>query len=362
MKKKPFMSYLKTENLKSSFYKIAVGALGGMAQGLFASLLIGTIMRTMGNFIPGTPGELLIQAADFTREVQGSAMALGIGYSMKCPPYVLYSLATVGYAANSMGGGGGPLAVYIISLIAIFAGSLVSKRTGIDLLLTPSVTILSGVAASGVLAPPIGGLAVSLGRLIIWATDLQPFLMGMINSVAAGIILTLPISSAAICAALGLVGLAGGAATAGCCAHMVGFAVCSYKDNKLNGLASIGIGTSMLLVPNLVKKPILWIPPVIASAITGPLATCVFKLSQNGEPISSGMGTAGLVGPIGIVTGWIHPSEKALEMGLGAIHPAVFDWAGLVLICFFLPALISWLVSEFMRKKGWIKAGDYKLI
>ncbi len=191
---------------------------------------------------------------------------------------------------------------------------------------------------------------------------MQPFWMGIFNSVIMGIILTLPISSAAICAALGLVGLAGGAATAGCCAHMVGFAVCSFRENKYNGLASIGIGTSMLLVPNLLKKPILWLPPVIASAITGPIATCVFRLNQNGTPISSGMGTCGLVGPIGVVTGWFSPGEQAVAAGLTAIAPSAVDWLGLILICFVLPAIISFVVSEFMRKKGWIKDGDYKLV
>ncbi|MDO4789080.1 MAG: PTS sugar transporter subunit IIC [Johnsonella sp.] len=362
MKSRKGFRFLNKERIKNSFNKIAIQGLSGMAQGLFASLLIGTIMRTLGSFIPGAAGELLIRAADFTKEVQGSAMALGIGYSMKCPPFVLYSLATVGFAANSLGGGGGPLAVYIISLIAIFAGKLVSKRTGIDLLITPSVTIISGVAAAGLLAPPIGRFAVSLGGLIMWATNLQPFIMGICNSVIMGVILTLPISSAAICAALGLVGLAGGAATAGCCAHMVGFAVCAYRDNKLNGLASIGLGTSMLLVPNLVRKPILWLPPVIASAITGPIASVVFRLSQNGAAISSGMGTCGLVGPIGVVTGWMHPSEKALELGLHAMQPGIWDWLGLALVCFVLPAIISLSVSELMRKKGWIKPGDYKLV
>ncbi len=355
-------SYFQEQNIEFSFNRIAIQGLGGMAHGLFASLLIGTIMRTIGTFVPGPVGQLLLQTAGYTKEVQGAAMALAIGYAMQCPPYVLYALATVGYAANVLGGGGGPLAVYIISLFAIFAGKLVSKRTKVDLIVTQSVTILVGIVASNILAPPIGSMAVSLGALIMWATNLQPFWMGIFNSVIMGIILTLPISSAAICAALGLVGLAGGAATAGCCAHMVGFAVCSFRENKYNGLASIGIGTSMLLVPNLLKKPILWLPPVIASAITGPIATCVFRLNQNGTPISSGMGTCGLVGPIGVVTGWFSPGEQAVAAGLTAIAPSAVDWLGLILICFVLPAIISFVVSEFMRKKGWIKDGDYKLV
>ena len=186
--------------------------------------------------------------------------------------------------------------------------------------------------------------------------------MGILVSVIVGIILTLPISSAAICAGLGLVGLAGGAAVAGCCAQMVGFAVCSYRENKLNGLASIGLGTSMLLVPNLLKKPILWVPPTLTAAITGPIATCLFNLRMNGAPISSGMGTSGIVGPIGVVTGWLNPSEAAVKMGEAALAPGAMDWIGMILIFFILPAILSWVISEFMRKRGWIEFGDYKLV
>ena len=355
-------TYFQQQNIEFSFDRIAIKGLGGMAHGLFASLLIGTIIRTIGTFIPGAVGAFLLEVAGYTSQVQGAAMALAIGYSMGCPPYVLYSLATVGLAANALGGGGGPLAVYFISLIAIFFGKLVSKRTPVDLIVTPTVTILSGVLLAKFLAPPIGEIAVLLGDVIMWATNQQPFLMGILVSVIIGIVLTLPISSAAICAALGLVGLAGGAAVAGCCAQMVGFAVCSYRENKANGLASIGIGTSMLLVPNLLRKPILWLPPTIAAAITGPIATCIFKLHMNGAPISSGMGTCGLVGPIGVVTGWLTPGEKAVEYGLTAITPGAMDWLGLILICFVLPAVLSWVISEFMRKKGWIQFGDYKLV
>ena len=289
-------------------------------------------------------------------------MALAIGYAMGCPPYVLYSLATVGYAANALGGGGGPLAVYVISLAAIFCGKLVSKRTPIDLIVTPTVTIVVGVLLATFLAPPIGEIAVILGDIIMWATNQQPFIMGILVSVIMGIVLTLPISSAAVCAALGLVGLAGGAAVAGCCAQMVGFAVCTYRENKLGGLTAIGLGTSMLLVPNLLKKPILWLPPTLAAAITGPIATCVFGLTMNGAPISSGMGTAGLVGPIGVVTGWLTPSENAINAGMTAITPGAMEWIGMLLICFVLPAILAFVISEFMRKKGWIQEGDYKLV
>ena len=354
--------YFKEQNIELSFNRIAIQGLGGMAHGLFASLLIGTIIKTIGGFIPGSVGAFLLEISGYTAAVQGEAMALAIGYAMGCPPYVLYSLATVGYAANALGGGGGPLAVYVISLAAIFCGKLVSKRTPIDLIVTPTVTIVVGVLLATFLAPPIGEIAVILGDIIMWATNQQPFIMGILVSVIMGIVLTLPISSAAVCAALGLVGLAGGAAVAGCCAQMVGFAVCTYRENKLGGLTAIGLGTSMLLVPNLLKKPILWLPPTLAAAITGPIATCVFGLTMNGAPISSGMGTAGLVGPIGVVTGWLTPSENAINAGMTAITPGAMEWIGMLLICFVLPAILAFVISEFMRKKGWIQEGDYKLV
>lgn len=322
--------YFKEQNIEFSFNRIAIQGLGGMAHGLFASLLIGTIIKTIGGFIPGAVGAFLLEIATYTGAVQGAAMALAIGYSMGCAPYVLYSLATVGFAANALGGGGGPLAVYFISLVAIFFGKLVSKRTPVDLLVTPTVTILVGVLLAKFLAPTIGQVAVLLGDVIMWATEMQPFLMGILVSVIMGIVLTLPISSAAICAALGLVGLAGGAAVAGCCAQMVGFAVCTYRENKVGGLTSI--------------------------------ATCVFKLTMNGAPVSAGMGTCGLVGPIGVVTGWLTPGEAAITKGLTAITPGAMDWIGMVLICFVLPAILAFVISEFMRKMGWIKEGDYKLV
>lgn len=353
--------YFKEQNIEFSWNRIGIQALGGMAQGLFASLLIGTILGTIGQFVPGATGAFLAEVSGYTKQVQGAAMALAIGYSIQCPPYVLYSLATVGLAANALGGGGGPLAVYFVALIAAFFGKMVSKRTPVDLIATPIVTIVAGVLVAKFLAPPIGQVAVWLGDIIMWATNQQPFLMGILVAALMGIVLTLPVSSAAICAALGLVGLAGGAAVAGCCAHMVGFAVCSYRENKLNGLLSQGLGTSMLQVPNLLAKPILWLPAVVASIINGPIATCLFKMRMNGAPISSGMGTAGMVGPIGVVTGWFSLSEKAVESGEVLMAPGAMDWLGLLLICIVIPAVVSLLVSELMRKKGLIKLGDYDL-
>ncbi len=356
--KEKFKGFLVKQNIIFSFDRIAVKALSGMAQGLFASLLIGTILDTIGKYA-GIP--FLSEIAGYTRQVQGAVMAVAIGHAIQCPPFVLYSLATVGFAANALGGAGGPLAVYVVVLVAAFFGKLVSKLTPVDLIVTPSVTIISGVLLANLVAPGIGAAASALGSVIMWATDMQPFLMGILISVIMGIVLTLPISSAAICAALGLVGLAGGAAVAGCCAHMVGFAVCSYRENKIGGLAAMGIGTSMLQMPNLLKKPILWLPPIIASALSGPVATVLFSLKMNGEAISSGMGTSGFVGPIGVVSGWFNPSDTALDAGEIASFPTLFDWIGLVMICIVIPAVVSLIVSEVMRKRGLITAGDYKL-
>ena len=363
-----FRKYCAEQNISFTAQRIFIDGLGGMAHGLFASLLIGTIFNTVGVYLFdlnytlwGQEFALLVDSKTFAYAVQGAAMGGAIAYSMKAPPYVLYSCLAVGYAANSLGGTGGPLAVFVVTLIAIFWGKLVSKRTPVDLIVTPTVTILSGVLAASLIAPPIGAAASWLGDLIMWATNQQPFLMGVLVSAIIGVILTLPISSAAICAALHLVGLAGGAAVAGCCAHMVGFAVASYRENGVAGLTSQGLGTSMLQVPNLLKKPVLWVPPVIASIVNGPIATCVFRLKMNGAAISSGMGTCGLVGPIGVITGWLSPSEDALAQGEAALSAGALDWIGLALVAVVIPAAVSWLVSELMRKQGLIKEGDYKL-
>lgn len=345
--------FLKRKNIIFSMKRYGVDCLGAMAQGLFCSLLIGTIIKTLGQQI-GI--EYLVTIGTYATNMAGPAMAISIGFALQAPPLVLFSLAAVGGAANELGGAGGPLAVLIIAILASECGKLVSKETKIDILVTPFVTIFVGVALSTLLAPGIGTVASSLGRLIMWATDLQPFLMGIIVSVVVGIALTLPISSAAICAALSLTGLAGGAAVAGCCANMVGFAVMSFKENKWGGLVSQGLGTSMLQMGNIVKNPRIWIPPIIASAVTGPFATCVFKLQMNGTPVSSGMGTCGLVGQIGVYTGWLN------EMATGSrISITAMDWIGLIMISFVFPAVISLLLGNFLRKIGWIKENDLKL-
>ena len=345
--------FLKRKNIIFAMKRYGVECLGAMAQGLFCSLLIGTIIKTLGQQL-GI--EFLVTIGSYAAAMAGPAMAISIGFALQAPPLVLFSLAAVGGAANELGGAGGPLAVLVIAIIAAEFGKLVSKETKVDILVTPFVTIFVGVALSALLAPGIGTAASSLGNLIMWATDLQPFLMGILVSVLVGIALTLPISSAAICAALSLTGLAGGAAVAGCCANMVGFAVMSFKENKWGGLISQGIGTSMLQMGNIVKNPKIWIPPIVASAITGPLATCLFHLQMNGTPVSSGMGTCGLVGQIGVYTGWINDIAAGTKTAITA-----FDWIGLIMISFILPAVISLLVGNLLRKIGWIKENDLKL-
>lgn len=345
--------FLKRKNIIFSMKRYGVECLGAMAQGLFCSLLIGTIIKTLGQQLGM---EFLVTIGSYAAAMAGPAMAISIGFALQAPPLVLFSLAAVGGAANELGGAGGPLAVLVIAIIAAEFGKLVSKETKVDILVTPFVTIFAGVALSSLLAPGIGTAASSLGNLIMWATDLQPFLMGILVSVLVGIALTLPISSAAICAALSLTGLAGGAAVAGCCANMVGFAVMSFKENKWGGLISQGIGTSMLQMGNIVKNPKIWIPPIVASAITGPLATCLFHLQMNGTPVSSGMGTCGLVGQIGVYTGWVNDIAAGTKTAITA-----FDWIGLIMISFILPALISLLVGNLLRKIGWIKENDLKL-
>ncbi len=334
-----------------------------MAQGLFCSLLIGTIVKTLGQQL-NMP--FLVEAGGYCSAMSGPAMAVAIGYALQAPPLVMFSLATVGYAANALGsttlsgaaGAGGPLAVLLIAIIAAEFGKAVSKETKVDILVTPLVTILVGVSLSKLIAPAIGTAASSLGEFVEWATVLQPFWMGILVSVVVGIALTLPISSAAICAALGLTGLAGGAAVAGCCAQMVGFAVLSFRENRWGGLVSQGLGTSMLQMGNIVKNPKIWIPAILASAVTGPIATCAFNFQMNDPSggVASGMGTCGMVGPIGVYAGWVNDVATGVKAAITGT-----DWLAMALICFILPALLTWLFGLVCRRIGWIGEGDLKL-
>ena len=359
-----FKAFLKRKDIEISLKRYGIDAMGAMAQGLFCSLLIGTIINTLGTqFGIGflIRPVAVVSGVEYTvgglaSAMSGPAMAVAIGFALKCPPMVLFSLATVGFAANALGGAGGPLAVFFIAVIASEIGKMVSKETKIDLLVTPLVTIGVGAGLSALIAPPIGAVAMKLGGLIMWATVQRPFLMGILVSVIVGVALTLPISSAAICSVLGLTGLAGGAAVAGCCAQMIGFAFASFRENKWGGLVSQGIGTSMLQMGNIVKNPCIWIAPTLTSAITGPIATCVFHLEMNGAAVSSGMGTCGFVGQIGVYTGWMNEIAAGTRTAVGA-----FDWLGLILICFVLPAVLAPLINAGCRALGWVKDGDMKL-
>lgn len=367
---KALKAFLKRKNIVISVQRYGIDALGAMAQGLFCSLLIGTIINTIGTQfnipfltqVVATLGsgdnQITYTVGGLASAMSGPAMAVAIGYALQAPPLVLFSLAAVGFASNTLGGAGGPLAVLFVAILAAECGKAVSKETKVDILVTPLVTILIGVALSAWWAPAIGAAASQVGTLIRWATELQPFWMGIVVSVIIGIALTLPISSAAICAALTLTGLAGGAAVAGCCANMVGFAVLSFRENGWGGLVSQGIGTSMLQMPNIVKNPKIWLPAILTSAITGPMATCLFHLEMNDPSggVASGMGTCGFVGQIGVYAGWVNDVAGGAKAAITS-----FDWAGLVLISFVLPAILCWAFGLVFRKIGWIGEGDLTL-
>lgn len=367
---KALKAFLKRKNIVISVQRYGIDALGAMAQGLFCSLLIGTIINTIGTQfnipfltqVVATLGsgdnQITYTVGGLASAMSGPAMAVAIGYALQAPPLVLFSLAAVGFASNTLGGAGGPLAVLFVAILAAECGKAVSKETKVDILVTPLVTILIGVALSAWWAPAIGAAASQVGTLIRWATELQPFWMGIVVSVIIGIALTLPISSAAICAALTLTGLAGGAAVAGCCANMVGFAVLSFRENGWGGLVSQGIGTSMLQMPNIVKNPKIWLPAILTSAITGPMATCLFHLEMNDPSggVASGMGTCGFVGQIGVYAGWVNDVASGAKAAITS-----FDWAGLILISFVLPAILCWAFGLFFRKIGWIGEGDLTL-
>ena len=293
MERTDVKAFLERKDIRISAKTYLIDALGAMAFGLFASLLIGTIFGTLGE---KTQIALFNTIAEYCKSATGAALGISIAHALKAPQLVLFSAATVGIAGNALGG---PVGALISTIIGTELGKLISKETRVDILVTPIITILAGLGASWIIAPPIGGAASAFGQLIMRTTELQPFFMGVLVSVLVGIALTLPISSAAICAALGLTGLAGGAAVAGCCANMVGFAVLSFRENRWGGLVSQGIGTSMLQMPNIVKNPRIWLPAILTSAVTGPLATCVFRLEMNGDPINAGMGTCGFCGQIG---------------------------------------------------------------
>ena len=330
--------FLKRKQVNITVQAYLIDALGAMAFGLFASLLIGTIFETLGQQL-GIESFLVVGA--YAKSATGAALGLAVAHALKAPQLVLFSAATVGIAGNELGG---PVGALVATIVATELGKIVSKETRLDIIVTPGLTIASGVRSAPCGGPAVGGLLVWFGALAKTATELQPFIMGILVSALIGIALTLPISSAAICIALSLDGLAGGAATAGCCAQMIGFAVMSYRENKVGGLLAQGLGTSMLQMGNIVRNPKIWIGPTLISMITGPLATMVFHMEN--IPAGSGMGTCGLVGPIGVFT---------------AMGNTPGTWIGIFVICFFLPALLGWIFGIWFRSIGWIQDGDMKL-
>ena len=368
-KKRTWNEFLNDKQIKVSAKTYFVDAMGGMAQGLFASLLIGTILSTLAKYLGMidvpffvTIAHWIGKAGSLASAVTGAAIGVGIAFALKAPMLVMACAAAVGYFANAYPGfvgqcglfyldkayTAGPLGVFIAVIFAVEFGKMVSKETKVDILVTPIVTLGVGFFVAYLTCPPIAIAMNWLGEFINTATTLHPFAMGIIISVVVGIILTLPISSAAICASIGIAGIAGGAALAGCCAQMVGFAVASYRENKWGGVVSQGLGTSMLQMPNIMTHPQIWIPATLASAITGPMATMIFKLECNG--VSAGMGTCGLVGPIGCFSAMTES---------GTLTP--YAWLGMFCICLFTPAVLSLIFSEIMRKLGWIKEGYMKL-
>lgn len=334
--------FLNRKKVNISFKTYFIDAMGAMAYGLFASLLVGTILNTIGQefnieFLSKTLWPI-VQAAT------GPAIAVSIAYSLNAPDLVLFSSAVVGVAGYQLGG---PIGVFISTIFAVEFGKLISKETKIDIVLTPVVTVLAGAIIATFIGPYIQAMMVAIGNAIMAATKQQPLIMGIIVSVAMGMILTLPISSAAICIMLGLSGLAGGgAATVGCCANMIGFAVISYKDNGFEGLLAQGIGTSMLQMPNIIRKPVIWLPSIVASAILGPISTIIFKMENT--PLGSGMGTCGFVGQIGTLNAMESISKGTVLLNMALLH-------------FILPAIISYVVYLLLKNKGIIKDGDMKL-
>lgn len=334
--------YLQEQGINISARVYFIDALGAMAFGLFASLLVGTILNSIGNsfnilFLTERIWPLVGQAT-------GAAIAVSIAYALKAPNLVLFASTIVGLGAYELGG---PVGVYIATIFGVEFGKLVSKRTKLDIIITPAITILIGVLVGDLIGPGVAAFMTGLGNIIMRATELQPFLMGIIVSVLVGMALTLPISSAAICMMLSLSGLAGGAATVGCAAQMIGFAVISYRDNGLEGLLAQGLGTSMFQVPNIIKNPWIWIPPTLAGAILGPISTLVFKMENT--PLGSGMGTSGLVGQI---------STLNAMAGARSISVLLIQ---ILFLHFILPAVLSFIIYKIMYKQGLIKDNDMKI-
>lgn len=356
-------AYLTKKGVTLSPKVYFVDAMSTMALGLFASLLMATIFGAILKTDLLTAGSplhnfftLLSKYAPAVGGATGAVLGVAVAYALKAPPLVLFASGVVGMCGNDLATvitaadgaeksvSAGPLGAFLCVLVACEIGKLVSKTTKVDILVTPAVTLVTGTLVAMLICPGVAYLMYWLGYFINYATTIMPLFMGIVISVVVGIVLTLPISSAAVCAMIGISGTAGGAAMVGCCAQMVGFAVISFRENKWGGVVAQGLGTSMLQMGNIVKNPMIWIPATLASAITGPLSTCIFGLECSG--VNAGMGTCGLVGPIGTF----------IDMGVN-----VWTAFGVLTLCIVLPAALSLLFSEIMRKLGWIKPGDLKL-
>ncbi len=349
------------KKVKGILNYIFVDGLSGMALGLFATLIIGTIFGQIASFIPEPFGSYITTVTNIAKALTGAGIGAGVAFKYKSSPLVGVSAAVAGlvgaFSSGIISGSeisltagkpGDPLAAFVAAFCAIQVGSLISGKTKLDIILTPAVSIAAGSVVGILVGPPITKLMGEIETFISWSTEQHPFIMGIIISVVMGICLTLPISSAAIGVSIGLSGISAGAAVVGCCAQMVGFAVASYRENKFGGLVAQGIGTSMIQMPNIVKHPQIWIPPTIASAILGPISTVVLKMEC--DAVGSGMGTSGLVGPL----------RTYSVMTAAGGHPALVAIEILVMY-FIAPALITLVISEFMRKKKWISFGDMKL-
>ncbi len=329
--------FLRRKNIEFTVQRYLIDGLGAMALGLFGTLIIGVILDTLGSQL-GLPS--LIRMGEFAQDMMGPGIAVAVAHAFGAPPLVLFAAVVAGYA----GAAGGPVGAWVSAVVATELGKMVAQETRLDIIVTPSVVVISGVGAAEFVGPPIAAFMTGLGQFIMWATELHPLPMGIIVAVVMGWALTAPISSAALAVALDLSGIAAGAALAGCCAHMIGFAVASYPDNGVGGLVSQGLGTSMLQIPNVVRRPIIGIPVTVASMVAGPLATLVFRMDST--EWGAGMGTSGLVGQFATVTamGW----SAGVLLSMAVLH-------------FILPAVISGIAAKYMRLSGRIAPGDMKI-
>ena len=343
--------------MKKILNHIFIDGLSGMALGLFSTLIIGTIIGQIGTLVGNEIGTYLIAVSSVAKTVTGAGIGVGVAAKFKQGPLVTVSAAVagmigafpaLGMESFALGKAGEPLGAFVAALIGIECGRLVAGRTKIDIILTPLVSICTGAAAGFIVGPPISNFMKWLGNLVNINVEASPILGGIAVSVLMGMILTLPISSAALGVSMGLTGLAAGAATIGCCCQMVGFAVASYRENKFGCFIAQGIGTSMLQVPNILRRPLIWLPPIISSAILGPIASAVLHMVST--PIGSGMGSAGFVGQIAAY-------GAMLETGMSSKVALI----QIIIMHFVLPAVVTLIFSEGMRKAGWIKDGDMKL-